>query len=227
MSENRVLLMESPSRLSINLERLRIERKDQSDAFVLPSDIAVLILHHPAILISGQALAALTAAGAMLLLTDAHHLPSGLLLPWGGNTVLGGRLRQQIALDGQEQAGLLWARIVAARIGTQAINLRSLALPGALRLERLAAQVDSGDRSNLEGQAARYYWRRLLPQGRAREKQGATDPINVRLNFGYAVLRSLVARELAAAGLNPALGLGHRSLENPFNKMRNPPALPG
>ena len=38
-----------------------------------------------------------------------------------------------------------------------------------------------------------------------------------RLNYGYAVLRSLVARELVAAGLSSELGLGHKSTENPFN----------
>jgi CRISPR-associated protein Cas1 len=51
----------------------------------------------------------------------------------------------------------------------------------------------------------------------AREKQGAEDAINVRLNFGYAVLRAMVARSLVMAGLNPALGLGHCNMENPFN----------
>jgi CRISP-associated protein Cas1 len=217
VSEHRILLVENPSRLTLNLKRLRIQRENQPDAFVLPQDIAVLVLHHPAIMISGQALEALAAGGAMVLLTDARHQPSGLLLPWSAGVMTGVRLRQQIELDRSERARTLWARLVAARIGTQATNLRAFKRPGALRLERLAARVEPGDRANLEAQAARLYWANLLPAGKHRKKHGATDPLNVRLNFGYAVLRSLLAREIAAAGLNPALGVGHRSLENPFN----------
>jgi CRISPR-associated protein Cas1 len=80
--------------------------------------------------------------------------------------------------------------------------------------------VEPGDRTHREGQAAKHYWQHLWqdvdPDFR-REKQGAEDSTNARLNFGYAVLRSLVARELVAAGLAPELGVGHHSTENPFN----------
>jgi CRISPR-associated protein Cas1 len=126
-------------------------------------------------------------------------------------------LRQQIALDGSAKAARLWAELVAARIGTQAATLRALDRKGALRLERMAGRVEPGDPSNLEAQAAKHYWANLLAEDRRRVKRGATDPLNIRLNFGYAVLRSMVARELATAGLNPALGIGHHSIENPFN----------
>jgi CRISP-associated protein Cas1 len=217
MSAHRVLLIESQSYLSLDLGRLRIRRQGSPDAFALPADVAVLVLHHPAITITGQALEQLAAHNAMVLLTDAQHLPSALLLPWGGASVLGMRLRQQIALEGSAHGARLWAELVAARIGTQAANLRDLGRKGALRLERMAAQVEPGDPANLEAQAAKHYWANLLPPDARRVKQGATDPLNARLNFGYAVLRSMVARELAAAGLNPALGLGHCSSDNPFN----------
>jgi CRISPR-associated protein Cas1 len=81
----------------------------------------------------------------------------------------------------------------------------------------MAGRVEPGDPSNLEAQAAKHYWANLLPEDKHRVKRGARDPLNVRLNFGYAVLRSMVARELATAGLNPALGIGHHSIDNPFN----------
>lgn len=37
------------------------------------------------------------------------------------------------------------------------------------------------------------------------------------LNYGYAVVRAAVARGLVAAGLLPALGIGHASAANAFN----------
>ena len=217
MSAHRILLVENPAELSISEGRLRLRREGMDDTFVLPGDVAVLVLHHHTIRLSVHVLRALTQAGSMILVTDERHCPAGVLWPWAGGSVLVRRLRQQIALDGTEKQAALWGRLVQSRIATQAMNLRHLGRNGALRLERLCQKVPPGDKSNVEAQASRHYWRYLLPSGIRREKQGSIEPLNVRLNFGFAVLRSLVAREIAAAGLNPALGLGHHSSENPFN----------
>ena len=130
------------------------------------------------------------------------------------------RLRRQIAHLDDALSQTLWQEIVRARIRTQAANLRHFELTGALRLERVIDEVEIADRTHREGQAARHYWQHLWQDAEPdfrREKQGADDPVNARLNFGYAVLRSLVARELVAAGLSPELGVGHHSSENPFN----------
>jgi len=217
MSAHRILLVENPAELAIRDGRLRLRRHGMDDAFVLPEDVAILVLHHHTIRLSVHVLRVLAQAGSMVLVTDANHLPAGLLWPWGGGSVLVRRLRQQMALDGTEKQAVLWGQLVQGRIATQAMNLRYFECKGALRLERLRRQVEPGDQGNLEAQASRHYWRHLLPSGVRREKQGSTEPLNVRLNFGFAVLRSLVAREIAAAGLNPALGIGHHSSENPLN----------
>jgi CRISPR-associated protein Cas1 len=216
MSEHRVLLIEHPAYLSIDLGRLRIRREDHEDAFVLPRDIAVLCLHHHTVTLTVHVLRALAEAGGIVLVTDALHLPCGLQWPYQGSAGAALRLRRQIALPTERRAEL-WRDLVTAKILSQAANLRVLELKGALRLERLARQVQPGDAGNLEGRAARHYWKCLFGPGFAREKRGAVDKLNAMLNFGYAVLRSLIARELAMAGLAPALGLGHDSSENPFN----------
>jgi CRISPR-associated protein Cas1 len=212
-----MLLIENPARLHVDLGRLRIERDGMPDAFVLPRDIAVLCLHHHSIQLSVQSLRVLAEAGAGVIVTDASHHPCAWLLPTNGNGDLVRRLRQQIQLDISPMKGLLWQQLVQARLRTQAANLRGLKRKGALRLERLAEEVQPGDIGKCEGQGARHYWAHLFPENFRRAKQGADDPINARLNFGYAVLRSMIARSLVMAGLNPALGLGHISTENPFN----------
>lgn len=215
MAEHRVLMIESPARLSVNLGRLRIETEWRQDHYVLPSDISVLCLHHHTITLSVAVLKALAAGGAMLIVTDDRHMPLAMHYPLATEATAR-RLRQQWALDGTPRAATLWQQVVQARVRTQAANLRSLQLKGALRLERLVAQVQPGDAGHHEGQAARHYWKHLFAIGFVRRKQGADDSVNAALNYGYAVLRALVARELAAAGLHPALGIGHRNLENPF-----------
>lgn len=216
MSEHRVLIAESPSSLNVDLGRIRIRRQDHPDVFVLPEDIAVLVLHHHTIQLSSQVLRLLVDNRCIVLVTDETHLPSGCLTPLYGLPKASDRLRQQLALDSDTTARL-WQAIVRSRIDTEAITLRKLKLKGAVRLERMRNEVTPGDASHHEGQAARHYWRHLFDKNFKRNKRGAEDVLNASLNYGYAVLRSLVARELAIASLTTMLGLGHYSKENPFN----------
>lgn len=217
MTDHRVLLIEHSAHLSIDTGRLKIARSEQADVFVAPGDIAVLCLHHPAITLSQQALREVAQQGGVVMLTDEQHLPTGMLIPPVGQSRLGLRLRQQIALDGSELAQRLWQQVVQARLRGEAATLRQLKRKGALQLERMVDQVEPGDAKRHEGRAARHYWKHLFPDGFQREKQGATDMVNGSLNYGYSVLRSLVARSLACAGFQCALGIGHYSPENPFN----------
>jgi CRISPR-associated protein Cas1 len=220
MSADRILLIESPCELNIDIGRVRIRRADKADSFVAPIDVAVLVLHHHTISLSVGILRELALAGACIMATDAQHMPCALMLPTQANRAAASRLRKQIAHLDNALSQTLWQEIVRARIRTQAANLRHFELTGALRLERVVDEVEIADRTHREGQAARHYWQHLWQDTEPdfkREKQGAEDPVNARLNFGYAVLRSLVARELVASGLSPELGVGHRSTENPFN----------
>jgi len=216
MSEHRILLIENPARLSVDLGRIRIEREEQKDVFVLPTDIAVLLLHHHTIEITAQVLRVLADSRSIVLVTDDKHHPSGWLTPMYGLPQASLRLQQQMNFAVETRARL-WQSIVQARIKTEAANLRHFQLNGALRLDRLAAEVEPGDRAHAEGQAAKHYWDYFFGTDFKRDKQGAEDALNASLNYGYAVLRALVARELATASLTPMLGVGHMSRENPFN----------
>lgn len=216
MASDRILLIENPADLNIDIGRLRIRREGMNDAFVAPHDIAVLVLHHHTIALSVNTLRVLSGAGASVMVTDDTHMPAALMLPTAANRAASSRLRKQIGHLSTPIPETLWQALVKARIATQAATLRALELKGALRLERMVEEVEPGDRTHREGQAARHYWQNLFDDFK-REKEGASDGTNSRLNYGYAVLRSLVARELIAAGLSCELGLGHKSTENPFN----------
>jgi len=216
VAADRILLVENPADLNVDVGRLRIRRNGMDDAFVAMSDIGVLILHHHTISVSVNALRALSSAGAAVMITDETHMPSAMMMPTAANRMAPSRLHRQIAHLGTPIPAALWQALVKARVMTEAATLRALGLNGVLRLERMADEVEPGDRTHREGQAARHYWQHLFEDFK-REKEGASDGVNSRLNYGYAVLRSLVARELVAAGLSCELGLGHRSLENPFN----------
>jgi CRISPR-associated protein Cas1 len=167
--------------------------------------------------ITTQALKTLALAGAAILVTDDRHYPCAVMLPFSGNLAAPQRLHEQIRLIETPVARELWAQIVRARLKSQAVNLRYFDLNGALRLERLVEEVKPGDVSNAEAQGAKHYWKQFFGAEFTREKEGADDGLNARLNYGFAVLRALVARQLAMSGLNAALGIGHRRQDNPFN----------
>lgn len=217
MLGDRVILIENPARISTDHGRLCIERDGQDVAFAAPADIAVLCLHHHTITLSVHVLKALATAGASVLVTDDQHHPSAMMLPFAGNQALPDRLEQQIAIRDSDLVRELWAQIVRSRIRTEAANLRHFDLNGALRLDRLAKEVKPGDADNAEAQAARHYWKHFFGSDFTRQREGAEDGLNARLNYSYAVLRALVARQLVMSGLNPALGIGHKSRQNPFN----------
>ena len=81
-------------------------------------------------------------------------------------------------------------------------------------MNRFARSVRVGDRGNVEAQAARLYWKLLFDEFFRRRRHG--EPPNGLLNYGYAILRATVARQICAAGLHPSLGLHHRNRFNAF-----------
>ena len=72
-----------------------------------------------------------------------------------------------------------------------------------------AKSVRSGDPDNLEGRAAAYYWSVVFDNKCFRRE--SDDVRNAMLNYGYAILRAIVARALAGAGLNPTIGIHHHN----------------
>jgi CRISPR-associated protein Cas1 len=78
----------------------------------------------------------------------------------------------------------------------------------------MPAMVTSGDTSNLEGTAARFYFPSLF--GADFLRHHSRKGINSFLNYGYAIVRAALARQVVAAGLNPCFGIQHHNQLNPF-----------
>jgi CRISPR-associated protein Cas1 len=139
-------------------------------------------------------------------------LPRAMLLPFGGHHAPTRRLAAQwdASLPTRKR---LWAEIVRAKIAGQAAVLRSRNMD-TIVLSSLAKTVRSGDPDNQEAQAARYYWSRLWGENFVRDREAQDQ--NRLLNYGYAILRAIVARALCGAGLHPGAALHHHHRNNPF-----------
>ena len=107
----------------------------------------------------------------------------------------------------------LWQSLVRMKIDNQAATLTACGRD-AMALRAMVHLVGSGDPDNTEARAARAYWPRLFVDF---TRDDATDKRNALLNYGYAIIRSAVARALVSSGLLPAFGLNHASSTNAFN----------
>ena len=86
-------------------------------------------------------------------------------------------------------------------------------------MRRWEEDVKSGDTDNLEGRAAAYYWKTIFAgfseiTDFTRDRDGI--PPNNMLNYGYAILRAIVARALVSSGMLPTLGIHHHNRYNAY-----------
>ncbi len=77
-------------------------------------------------------------------------------------------------------------------------------------------KVRSGDADNLEARAAVYYWRNLLSAYPDFKRDQFGDYPNALFNYGYSILRSVMARCLVGSGLLPTFGIFHKNKYNAF-----------
>lgn len=177
------------------------------------TDLNAVIVHAIRCTISTDLSAALAAEGIPLVLCDSRHMPCAVSWPVANHFEQADRVETQ-ALMTERVRNRLWAQIIRAKVREQAATLAPFDPEGARSLRKLAAQVRSGDPTNIEARAAAIYWPRLFGPGFRRNH---TEPgRNAVLNYGYTILRSAVARSLAATGLTPALGLFHKNRRNAF-----------
>ena len=147
-------------------------------------DVGILVVDHPGVTYTHQALTRLLQAGATVVLCGTNHLPAGILLPISEHTVVASRIQIQVDASLATKKRL-WKQIVRAKIRNQAQNLPS-DHPARTRLLEMIPQVRSGDPVNFEAQAARFYWEAWREDPSFRRRPEAEDPINGMLNYGYA-----------------------------------------
>lgn len=173
-------------------------------------DLAAVIANAHGLTYSNNLLVNLAARGVPIVLCAANHRPAALVWPVDGHHAQAGRMSDQARASAPLKKRL-WQQIVQAKILAQGATLAAIgAEAGGFRL--LARKVRAGDPDNVEAEAARRYWPRLLGSDFRRDQDG--DGLNGLLNYGYAILRAATARAVMAAGLHPSLGLMHSNRGN-------------
>lgn len=213
MTDRIVDISEGGARLHVRYSQLVIEREGQPEVTTPLNELGVLLLSHPRVELTQSVIAGLAENGGSLVVCDGKLLPTAMVLPLQANTLQTERMAAQVGapLPLRKQ---LWKQIVQAKIRAQGRLLRELhASDGGLLV--MAERVRSGDAGHHESQASRIYWPLLFRDPKFRRGRDYADQ-NAHLNYGYAVLRAIVARAVAAAGLHPSIGLQHHNRYDQF-----------
>lgn len=195
------------------------ERMKQQGEITKPiEDIGIVVLDSKQITITQGLLEALLENNSAVITCDNRSMPVGIMLPLCGNSVQSERFRDQIdaSLPLKKQ---LWQQTIKAKIRNQSTVLTHWTSKETGCMRRWENDVKSGDSDNLEGRAAAYYWRNLFSdleelKDFTRDRDGIYP--NNLLNYGYAVLRAVVARALVSSGMLPTLGIHHHSRYNAY-----------
>lgn len=224
----RTLYFGNPAYLSLKKEQLVIHLPEVVKSDTLPDsfkrdavttipieDIGVVVLDHRQITITQGLIENLLANNCAIITCDSKRMPAGLMLPLDGNTTQSEFFKHQIdaSVPLKKQ---LWQQTVRAKIENQAYVLHNTTGEVVKNMLVWAADVKSGDPDNYEARAAVYYWSNLFPKidGFTRYREGI--PPNNLLNYGYAILRGVIARSLVGSGLLPTLGFYHRNKYNAY-----------
>ena len=192
--------------------------KKQAEITKPIEDIGVVVLDNRRITITQGLLESLLENNCAVITCDSHSLPVGLMLPLYGNSTQNERFRDQLDAS-QPLKKQLWQQTIKMKISNQAAALATCTGKNSPTMLRWADDVRSGDPDNVEGRAAAYYWKNLFAgidglEDFTRSREGEAP--NNLLNYGYAILRAIVARALVSSGMLPTLGIHHHNRYNAY-----------
>lgn len=191
-----------------------VVRKEDDTAKIHLSEVSTVILQTMQVYISAYLMAELAKNKISLVVSDEKCNPIGQYLPLYGAHNTSKRIMEQIAW-GEPIKKRVWQRVVRDKIREQAAFLKDRAHDReSEQLTKLISEVRSGDTTNREAHAARVYFLTLFGSDFSR---GLDIPINAALNYGYAVLLSMINREIVSRGFLTQSGVCHRNEYNQFN----------
>lgn len=207
------LVFETAKELSLSGGMMVIADRETGETTVRPiEDIQMVMVDSHAVRMTVPLVTRLVKNNAGIVVCDEKHMPVSMMMDLDSNTLQSRRFQGQLAaaMPTKKQ---LWKQIVEAKIRNQSLLLEKLGR-GKNLLAAYYGNVKSGDSSNREAVAAKVYWKKLLGKDFIRDRYG--NPPNSLLNYGYTLLRSMMARHLMSAGLLPSVGVFHRNCYNAF-----------
>jgi len=174
-------------------------------------DVASIVVTSFLATLSSSLLAAAAHSGVAIVVCEAFR-PVSIVLPANRSTdtLL---TRAQVRMKTRARASL-WRRTVNAKVRNQTLLVSMLA-PGHKGLGKMQAILASRSQHK-ESIAARVYWNIYgdsIGQPNFNRDQ-SLGGVNALLNYGYAILLSIVVQKLFAVGIDPTFGIFHATREH-------------
>lgn len=197
----------------IHIKNSQLEITQEDGTVQIPvEDLTQIIAHGANIRLSTMDLSILSQNKVSLITLDNKYLPTAIVLPFEGNTRQSKVMHAQVNAS-SEIYNKLWFQIIRKKIQNQAQVLSILQRNGGEKILQYVNRLSLTNMDTIEALAAKEYFE-LFHTGLNRRIE---DPINSRLNYGYAIVRSAIARSLVAVGFHPTFGIHHNSQLNAFN----------
>jgi CRISPR-associated protein Cas1 len=180
------------------------------------SDISVVLIENLESNITTKLLSNLTQNKITTIICDEHHLPNGILLPYNGKIRMLESYKYQSNVTNDFKHSL-WDKIIKNKIYNQAMMLQYSGCNNIKEILNLQIKVIDGDKYNIESQVAQTYWKMIFKDNFHYFTRNMDDIRNSSLNYGYAILRSIIANNLTCKGFILYDGIHHRSELNQFN----------
>ena len=198
------------------MSNIEVENTKQVNKISL-KDILAIIIENCRCKITGILQLRLSEKNIPLIICNEKHQPVLHSLGLYNHFQVTMRINEQVNwLDIKKDE--IWEKIVIQKIKNQRNLLQFLEKSentvAKLEIYEKNISEEKKDVEHQEAIAARMYFQELFGK---KFKRFNDDGINSALNYGYALLRSLISSKIVAKGFHPSLGIHHKSQLNNYN----------
>ena len=208
----RTVVITRQSKISYK-NRFLVVKRENDEKYIHLSEIDTIIVDSVSVSISAYLLKEVADNKINIIFCDENHNPFGEVIPYYSKHNTSKMIKEQIKWKTSDK-DKMWSEIVKNKIINQALLLKRIEL---LKYEHILSYIDevsSGDKTNREGHAAKVYFNALFGNDFVRNSD---DAINAALNYGYAILLSIINKEVINNGYLTQLGIHHKNEFNEFN----------
>lgn len=200
--------------MHIRVKNEQLVVQDKENEYTIPlEDINSICIESQRTSVTTYTLAKIIDHDIILYICDSKHLPTGILIGTNNYSRQLKNLQMQFNVS-KPLTKRIWQNIIEVKILNQAECLKNLNIEGFEKLQEMTKGITSGDTTNVEAKAASYYFKSIFGNSFNRDIDCVE---NAALNYGYSIVRGMIARTLIMYGFEPALGIFHHNQLNNFN----------
>lgn len=208
----RNVYLQNDVHLKIKNEQILVEETNEKITIPL-EDLNSVCIESLRTVISTYTLKKFIDHDVIVYICDEKHLPTGVLIGTNNYSRQLKNIKMQIEMS-KPLTKRIWQDIIKVKILNQARCLKELNIKEYQKLEEMIIGITSGDKNNVEAKAASIYFKLIFGKDFNRDLECVQ---NAALNYGYAIIRGMIARTLVMYGFEPSIGIFHHSQLNNFN----------